>query len=457
MDAPRIRYATTNDGHAIAYAVSGSGPPLISVPAPPDNHIGLEWDQPDRRAPIEAMGRFRSVVRFDGRGTGLSDREADDLSLAARVRDMEAVVQALGSPRFAVLTGGHGAQVAAAYAVAHPELVTHLVLVNPFVTGEEFLPPDILMMWRGILRTDFRMFTEALGAETFGWGKEEGTRFGEYFRNCVSAEMAGRIYDEMSAIDLTGTLPLVQTPTLIIRTQESGMSNPAAARRFAALIPGAKMAFAAGRPVEGATPEILTQAGEFLGEDWSAPAPAPAAAPRPRLREQSGLRIILFTDLEGHTEMMSRLGDAAGRGVLREHERITREALLEHGGSEVKTLGDGFLASFGSAQHALESAAQMQRAFAAWRPEGSPESGQQPLRVRIGINAGEPILEDDDLFGHSVIAAARVAAQAEGGEILVTNVVRELVAGKGFLLSDRGPLALKGLDEPVRVWQLKWD
>ena len=458
MDAPRVRYATTSDGHAIAYAVSGAGPLLISIPAPPDNHIGFEWEQLDRRATVEAASRFRSVVRFDHRGTGMSDRDADDVSLAARVRDMEAVADAAGVEPLAILTGGHGVQVAVAYAVAHPERVTHLVAVNPFIIGHEFLPPEMLMMWRGILRTDFRMFTEAIGGQTFGWGNEEASRYGEYFRSCVSHEMAVRIYDDMVEIDLAELLPRVTTPTLVIRTQESGMSNPAAARRFAALIPGAKMAFATGRPVEGATPEILAQAGAFLGEDWEVPVealiPAPAAARTPEL---SGLRIILFTDLEGHTAMMSRLGDAAGRNVLREHERITREALDAHGGSEVKTMGDGFLASFGSAQRALECASRMQRAFAAWRPAGVPEASEPLLRVRIGINAGEPIAEDDDLFGHSVIIAARVAGQATGGEILVANVVRELVAGKGFLLSDRGPLAMKGLDEPVRVWQLKWD
>ncbi len=164
--------------------------------------------------------------------------------------------------------------------------------------------------------------------------------------------------------------------------------------------------------------------------------------------QSSGTTTLLFTDIEGHTSMMQRLGDARGREVLREHERITREALAANRGTEVKTMGDGFLASFASAQQALDCAVAMQQAFAA--AEG------ERVRVRMGVNAGEPIAEDDDLFGTSVIAASRIAARAQGGEILVSNVVRELVAGKGFAFSDRGETQLRGLDEPVHLYELRW-
>ncbi len=128
---------------------------------------------------------------------------------------------------------------------------------------------------------------------------------------------------------------------------------------------------------------------------------------------------------------------------------MTREALAAHGGAEVKTLGDGFLASFSSPQQALDCAVAVQRAFAAHKGEA--------LSVRVGVNAGEPIAEDDDLFGASVIVAARIAAKADGGEILVSDVVRQLVAGKGFLFSDTGEHVLKGLEDPVRVWELRWE
>jgi class 3 adenylate cyclase len=146
--------------------------------------------------------------------------------------------------------------------------------------------------------------------------------------------------------------------------------------------------------------------------------------------------------------MMSRLGDDAGRAVLREHERLTREVLDAHGGTEVKTMGDGFMASFTSVTQTVECAIALQQAFASRDGE--------PLAVRVGINAGEPIEEDGDLFGATVILAARIAAKADGGEILVADTVRGLCTGKGFLFSDRGEFVAKGMEEPVRVYEVSW-
>ncbi|MBI5946590.1 MAG: protein kinase [Chloroflexi bacterium] len=163
------------------------------------------------------------------------------------------------------------------------------------------------------------------------------------------------------------------------------------------------------------------------------------------------LRTLLFTDLESHTAMMQRLGDEKGRKLLRDHERMTREALREFGGSEVKTMGDGFLASFTSAQRALRCAISLQTALADYSAKGD-----ETLTIRVGINAGEPIAEDEDLFGTAVILAARIASKAAGGEIFVANVVRELVAGKGFLFADRGEFPLRGFEEPMRVYELNW-
>ena len=166
-------------------------------------------------------------------------------------------------------------------------------------------------------------------------------------------------------------------------------------------------------------------------------------------RRGSAFRTILFTDLVGHTEMMSRLGDERGRDVLREHERITREVLKANGGTEVKTMGDGFMASFGSVTKAVECAIALQRAFA-------DDASGEPLNVRVGLNAGEPIEEDGDLFGATVILASRIAAKADGGEILVADTVRGLCSGKGFLFADRGEFVAKGFEEPVRISEVSW-
>jgi class 3 adenylate cyclase len=191
---------------------------------------------------------------------------------------------------------------------------------------------------------------------------------------------------------------------------------------------------------------VLAAVDEFLGEGEE----GAAAAPEPS-RQAGGLVTILFTDMEGSTALTQRVGDAKAREVLRAHERIVREALRAHGGSEVKTMGDGFMASFSSATRALECAVAMQRAFAAHN-----EAAEEPIRVRIGLNAGEPIAEEADLFGTAANLAARIAAQAAGGEILVANVVRELAAGKGFLFADRGDVALRGFEDPVRLFEVQW-
>jgi len=186
--------------------------------------------------------------------------------------------------------------------------------------------------------------------------------------------------------------------------------------------------------------------------------------------------------------MMQRLGDEKGRAVLREHERITREVLKAHRGAEVKTMGDGFMASFSSVTKAVECAIGLQRAFdernrslpAHPEPAGGGVEGRaepqppahpsrasgragenagataEPLHIRIGLNAGEPIEEEGDLFGTMVILAARIAAQADGGEVLASLAVRELCAGKGFLFADRGEHVLRGFEDPVRLFEVRW-
>ncbi len=160
--------------------------------------------------------------------------------------------------------------------------------------------------------------------------------------------------------------------------------------------------------------------------------------------------------MEGSTTLTQRLGDAKAQEVLHTHNDIVRDALKAHGGSEVKHTGDGIMASFSAATKALECAIAMQRAFARRN-----ESANEPINVRVGLNAGEPIAEEaepgrEDLFGTAVIEAARITAAAQGGEILVANVVRELAKGKDFLFADRGETSLRGFEDPVRLFEVSW-
>jgi class 3 adenylate cyclase len=160
--------------------------------------------------------------------------------------------------------------------------------------------------------------------------------------------------------------------------------------------------------------------------------------------------------------MMQRLGDTKGRDVLRAHERITRDVLKQHGGTELKTMGDGFMASFGSVTSAMDCAIALQRAFdgplslARGRPSPSTGEGDERVSIRIGLDCGEPIEEDGDLFGSTVILASRVAAKAGAGEILIPEPVRHLLSGKNYVYADRGEAMLKGFEDAVRLYEVRW-
>jgi class 3 adenylate cyclase len=244
--------------------------------------------------------------------------------------------------------------------------------------------------------------------------------------------------------DVQDLAPLVRVPTLVIHRRGDTAIPFAAGREFAALIPGARFLPLEGRnhvpmPDEQDTAEMLSAIDAFLLEGR-----APAAESFPR---ESGLVTILFTDIEGSTKKTQAMGDAAAQEMLRTHNRVIREALREYDGFEIKHTGDGIMASFGSARGALACAVAIQRTL-------SDDGGS--IRVKVGLNAGEPVAEERDLFGSSVQLAARVCDKAQGGQILVSNVVRELAMGKGFLFSDVGDFALKGFEDPVRLYEVAW-
>ena len=439
---PRIQYAKTKDGVRRAFATYGEGDPIVMAFNPVGSHVQLEWQQPLYRVAISDMAAARMVIRFDPRGVGLSDRDVGDVSLDARVRDLESVVDHLKLDTFELLALENGGHPAITYAARHPERVLRLILLNCFPRGA-----DASQTTRGqalaSLQDDWELLTDTVGTNSLGLGRDDAHRYGEFIRTCVTHEMWLRLGEADKEIDVSGLLPLVRSPTLVLRHSGIKWLSMDATRELAATIPDARLVV-----IEGLYPdnpqELFGCIRKFLG-----------LAERPETRDvrlsPEGIHTILFTDVEGSTALTQRLGDAKARELLREHERTVREALNVHGGSEVKTLGDGFMASFSSATRALECAIAMQRAFSAHN-----ESAEEPIKVRVGLNAGEPIAEDDDLFGTAVNEAARITATAEGGEILVSDVVRQLVKGKDFLFADIGERQLKGFDESVRLYEVRW-
>jgi class 3 adenylate cyclase len=165
----------------------------------------------------------------------------------------------------------------------------------------------------------------------------------------------------------------------------------------------------------------------------------------------TAFRTILFTDMEGSTALTQKLGDARALALMKAHDVIVRGALAAHDGSEVDHAGDGIMASFTSVVRALECAIAIQRRIAQYN-----ETAEVPFRVRMGLSAGEPVTESDRLFGAAIQLAARTCACADGSQIFVSNVVRELCLGKEFLFEDRGPFPLKGFDEPVNLFEVSW-
>jgi len=442
----QIRFCTTPDGVRIAYATVGGGPPLV-VAHGWLSHLQSEWSYPDGRAFWEGLARGRLLVRFDKRGTGLSDWDAQDISIEGQVRDLEAVVDSLRLERFALMGFSEGGPTATLYTARHPERVSHLIFYGSWHRWP--ISPDLMKPLQAVVRAEWGVGSAALSALFVPSGDAaKAAAFTEWQRVAASGETAARWAEAYIGVDTTSLLKDIHVPTLVVHRRGDRVSPFEQAREMAALIPGARLETLEGDihvPFWGDSKAILDAIDRFLWEGKAeSEIEAPAAVPGAPLT-------ILFTDVEGSTALTQRLGDAKAREVLRAHERIVREALKAHGGSEVKALGDGFMASFSSATRALECAIAMQQAFAA-----HSEAAEEPIRVRIGLNAGEPIAEEKDLFGTAVNMAARIAAQAAGGEILVANVVRELAAGKGFLFADRGDVALRGFEEAVRLYEVHW-
>lgn len=452
-----IRFCATSDGVRIAYAIAGDGQPLVRV-AGWFTHLEFEWGKPPFLwRNLEPLADRHLIVRYDGRGMGLSDRNIEEFPLEAKVSDLGAVVDALGLERFSLLGQSEGGATAIAYAARHPERVDRLVLYGAWGRALYDLQRE----------SHREAYEAALTLVRTGWGRDspaarqyftamfmpdgdtEAMRlFAEMQRVSAAADTAARFMRQLQEIDVTSLAPQVKAPTLVMHCRGDAVIPFDRGREIAALIPGARFLPLEGRnhallPSQPEWEKYFQATREFLGKGWRE---AAEAAPPP-----SGLVTILFTDMEGSTSLTQRLGDESAQEILRAHNQIIREALEEYGGSEIKHTGDGIMASFSSASKALRCATAAQEAFGEYNashPRGA-------VCVRIGLNAGEPVAEDADLFGTAVQLAARVCAKAEPGKILATNVVRELAAGKGFLFVDIGEAQLRGFEEPVRLFEVR--
>ena len=431
---PRIQYAKTADGVSIAYATQGEGPALVYLASSAVSHVQRGLDMfPNIFPPMTT--NFR-LIRFDPRGTGLSDRDEIDFSMQAMTRDFDAVVERTGLQSFAIEAFTTSVPIAVTYAATFPERVSHLILIDGWASW-----PDVVDMptWKAIealIDQDWTVQTETLARVLLGMDEPQVIEGGgEYVRACIEPEAYRALIAALQSWEVVDLLPNVTAQTLVLQNNDSHFAPVRAGRKLAAGIPGARLLTIDDTNYERLPPLVESFMG-IAGE----------------VEHGDITQTILFTDMESSTALTQQLGDARAQELVRAHNIIVREALGEHAGREIKHTGDGIMASFAGASSALGCAVAIQKAVAA----RAAEQPEVPLGLRVGLNAGEPVVEEQDLFGASVQLAKRICDPAEPGQILASNVVRELAMGKGFLFGDIGEVVPKGFEEPVRLYEVRW-
>ncbi len=441
---PQIQYAKTKDGVSIAFWTLGEGMPLVHLANFPWSHVQAEWQNDERRHWYEQLaGKGRMLIRYDGRGTGLSDRKAIDFSLDALMLDLEAVVDRLGLERFALLSYLVSGAAAIAYAARNPERVSRLVLWCASSRPADSLTKLREPMTR-LAETDWDAFTETFAHMGMGWSAGEvARRYAAFMRDCVTPEVALAAYGELLAFDVTAALPQVKAPTLVLHRRQLPWAPVEFASELASRIPDARLVLLegdSGTPYLGDTGAVLSAIDEFLGEGEETPGAPAAALPE-------GMAVILFADIVESTALTEEMGDAAFREKARELDEALRTLIRECVGTPVegKLVGDGVLAVFTSARQAIECALRCNAA-----------GGSVGLQLHLGIHAGDVIREGNNVYGGAVNIAARIAGASAPGEVLVSDTVRGLArtsAGVGF--EDRGEQTLKGIAEPQRVFAVR--
>jgi class 3 adenylate cyclase/pimeloyl-ACP methyl ester carboxylesterase len=443
---PHLHFLTGEDGERVTYGVLGTGPALVYVPPWGASNIDLDFKQPAGRAFFERLAERRTVVYVVRRSVGHADGEPPDVSLSVQVQDVCSVADRLDLDTCDVWAADDGCAIGVAFAAARAPMVRHIVLWSAYARAggsEHRVVKSLVEMAHGNWALMRRTFADV----NFPTGPDELRRwFADYHRASYSPGVTASFLAYSADADMRPHAGQIDVPVLFLHRRGDNNIALRAGKSAASLFKRATLMVLEGDihiPFFGDT-SYLSAVEAFLDDlpmnTATQREPAPAA--------RSSVRTVLFTDLVGHTEMMQRLGDARGREVLREHERITRETLLAHNGIEIKTDGDSFMVSFASVASAVECAIALQRAFAAREGE--------PLNVRIGLNAGEPIEDEGDLYGATVILAARIKEKAGAGEILIPETVRGLLSGKGFVFADRGEFVPKGFEDGVRLFEVRW-
>ena len=429
MTAP-IRYARSGDVN-VAYQVTGDGPfDLVLVPGF-FSHLEIDWEHPEHARFLDRLGSIARLIRFDKRGTGLSDRGVGLPDLEARMDDVRAVMDAARSEQAALFGYSEGGPMCVLFAATYPERTRALVLYGTYAKRSH---PDEDYPWAptwedrvGLAAELERTWGENFDCSTMMPGADQvmSAWFQRRGRASLSPAGARDLMLMNSKTDVRGLLPSVQCPTLVFHRGGDLDSRVEEGRYVAERIPGARFVELAGDdhvPWVDMHP-MLDEVEEFL------------TGTRPAPISNRILATILFTDIVGSTDRLAALGDAAWASLLKRHHVTVRRELSLFGGVEVDTAGDGFLALFDGPARAIRAALAIREALR-----------EIKLDVRAGVHTGEVEQAPDGPRGIAVHLATRVLGTAGAGEVLVSSTTHDLVEGSGLEFDDRGAHELKGID-----------
>lgn len=438
---PETKYAITNGRH-IAYQVVGEGPfDLVFVPNWVTN-IDVMWDLPPCARYLRRLASFSRLILFDKRGSGVSDPVslAEPPSLEQWMDDIRVVLDAAGSSRAALLGDTDGGQMALLFTATYPERTSALVLVNAsarVARGDDYrigLPRKLLdQILENLSRTwGTGDILDLSGPEL---AKDPGLKaaFGRYQRLAMPPGTVQATYGGILESDVRSVLPAIRVPTLVIHREGNLMLRPDHGRYLAEKIDGARYVELPGSDFfpwyAGDFDSVLDEVQEFLTGSRAEP------------EADRVLATVLFTDLVSSTERAAELGDRRWRGILDEHDRISRTHIERFRGRMIKTTGDGVLATFDGPARAIRCA----------RAIGDEVRGLG-VEVRSGLHTGEVEIRGEDVGGIAVNLAARVMTEAGPGEVIVSSTVKDLVVGSGIEFDDRGTHELKGVPGEWRLY-----
>jgi len=435
MQQPVTRYAKCGDVH-IAYQTFGEGSVNLVVAPPFVSNIENYWDEPDFARWLHRFGSYARCVMFDKRGTGMSDRVAELPGLDVRMEDLTAVMDAVGMERSAVMGVSEGGPLAALFAATYPERCDALVLYGSFARFASWLPTE------EALAQFLDYIEQAWGtggslpffAPTRGNDPAFQHWWGRFERLGASPAAATALMRMNSQIDISELVPTIRVPTLVIHRTDDVTINVNGGRFLAEHIPGARYLELPGKDH---IPFVGDNAGEIADaiQEFLTGSRAPVEIDRV-------LATVLFTDIVGSTEKAAALGDSRWRKLLDDHHITIRRNLTR--GREVKTTGDGILATFDGPARGVRCACAI-----------AEEIHSLGIDVRAGLHTGECEIMGEDVGGIAVHIGARVASLAGAGEVLVSRTVKDLVAGSGLRFADRGSQTLKGVPGDWQIYAVE--